>query len=178
MVAGNVRPWLALRCLFVVTLLLTAIPAFAQEPSSRLQNYVFVAPGTWNNFIENGASIHVGAGTEFRVYKGLGVGAELGPLIPWSPPGGFCCGSNNRVTGLGSADLSYHFLPNLAGRKVQPFVKSGYSLFFRQGTSSGYNVGGGIDLWPRNKVGMRFEVRYHSSYQHDLMTIGTAVTFR
>src|SRR5437667_7486112 len=36
---------------------------------------------------------HVGGGGEALVYKGLGVGGEIGAVTPWSSPGGgfICC---------------------------------------------------------------------------------------
>ncbi len=154
---------------------------------SKRQGYLFFAPGAGsvgNSFFsDNGrANIHIGAGEEVFIYKGLGVGAEIGPVIPWAAPGfsgGYrlsCC--FGRLVGLGSANLSYHFLPNTTDRKLEPFVAAGYSLFFRQGTWSGYNAGVGTNVWLKENIGMRFELRDHSSWRYKTMGFGMGVTFR
>ena len=165
-----------------------SLSASAQTPTPfRWDRYLFFAPGAGSvgdfSFGSNGrANIHVGAGGEAFIYKGLGVGAEIGPVIPWTAPsfsGGYrlsCC--FGRLVGLGSANLSYHFLPNTADRKLEPFVVAGYSLFFRQGTWSGYNAGIGTNLWLKENVGMRFELRHHSSWAYKSMGFGMGVTFR
>ena len=98
------------------------------------------------------ASFQVGAGGEGLVYKGLGLGAQIGYLAPFRAGGdGF---------GIFSADGSYHFQHSKL--KLVPFVIGGYSVAFRSGTSSsGGNFGGGVQYWMKDHLGLRFEFRDH-----------------
>ena len=141
---------------------------------SKGQGYVFVAPGT-GNIGPDKANIHFGAGGQGFIYKGFAAGAELGGIGPLfaSGPTGF----TDWVVGLGSANLSYHFLPQSA-QKLEPFLTLGYSLFFRAGLSHGYNAGGGINLWLNRSVAMRFEIRDQQSYRRDSLGFRLGVTFR
>jgi hypothetical protein len=60
---------------------------------------------------------------------------------------------------VGSANLSYHFLSGTKDRKLEPFVTAGYTLFFRAGTSTGVNLGGGVNVWLTEHAALRLEVR-------------------
>jgi hypothetical protein len=96
-------------------------------------------------------TVHVGAGGEGLFYKGLGAGAEIGYLAPTRSLGdGF---------GVASVNVAYHFVK--PGRKLVPFVTGGYSLLFRNGSSSGGNIGGGVQYWMKDRVALRFEFRDH-----------------
>lgn len=142
--------------IFTAQLLIAlSLPALAQTSnSSREQGYLFFAPGVakGNSRIPSGASIHIGGGGEGFVYKGIGLGAEIGAVGPWSDFG-------DNAFGMGSANLSYHFLPGASERKLEPFVSIGYTLFFRAGVTHGVNAGVGINRWLNKKVALRFEVR-------------------
>src|SRR5262245_36549202 len=102
----------------------------------------------------NGASVamfQVAGGGEGLVYRGLGLGAEVGYLAPFRAGGdGF---------GVFSPNVAYHF--NNSSSKLVPFVTGGYSLAFRSGTSSGGNVGGGVQYWMKDHIGLRLEFRDH-----------------
>jgi len=140
----------------------------------RWSEYVFFAPGASNSsFGEDRATVHVGGGGEALIHKGLNIGAEVGPIIG----AGF-----TNVHGLGSANIGYHFLHDATDRKFEPFLTAGYSLFFanlsvpgrgRTGTQSGYNAGGGVNLWLD-----RLEVRGQSSKWYKTMDVRLGVTFR
>jgi len=141
----------------------------------KAQGYLLFAPGAGSDIFggDNGrATIHIAGGGEGFIYKGLGVGAEIGPLMPWSAPRGGSTFGNYRLVGLGSANLSYHFLTGTADRTLEPFVMAGYSVFFRMGSSQGYNVGVGTNVWLKKSVAMRFDVRYHSSWRYKNMGVG------
>src|SRR5439155_26318954 len=89
------------------------------------QGYLFLAPGTGaiGRFVNGRANIHVGGGGEALVYKGLGVGGEIGAVTPWSSPGGgFICCLSQTTIGLTSTNFSYHVLPGSADRRLEPFV--------------------------------------------------------
>ncbi|HYR44261.1 MAG TPA: hypothetical protein VER98_14625 [Terriglobia bacterium] len=166
--------------------------ASAQVTTPRWNGYVFFAPGTSTNvFYKELATIHIGGGAEGFIYKGLGAGAEIGPVIAWSAPGGYAISPPfDRVHGLGSANIAYHFLPRTTDRKLEPFLTAGYSLFFGIGnsleipgrgsthTQSGYNVGGGVNFWLQKKAALRFEVRHQSSIWYKSMDVRMGVTFR
>jgi hypothetical protein len=114
------------------------------------QGYVFLAPGA---FVGGGSSVgtaHLGAGGEALIYRGIGAGAEIGYLTPWRD---FSAG-----IGVLSLNGSYHF--NRA-RKLSPFLTGGYSLAFRNGHANLFNVGGGMNYWFSDKVGLRLEFRDH-----------------
>ena len=108
-----------------------------------------------------------GFGGEVHIYKGLAPGAELGASGVLGDP--------NQLIGVGSADASYHFFPKKIRGKGAPFVTGGYSNFFghhvdKGGTSfgnhkplmtQGFNLGGGVDIFAKKHLGVRFEVRYY-----------------
>jgi Outer membrane protein beta-barrel domain len=125
--------------------------AFAQSPGDKKAwGYLFGGVGG-NSGGDSTASFQVGGGGEALVYKGLGIGAEVGYLAPFRSSGdGF---------GIFSADGSYHF--KTSNSKLVPFVTGGYSLAFRNGTSSGGNFGGGVQYWMKDHLGLRFEFRDH-----------------
>jgi hypothetical protein len=160
-----------MRKLFVIILLMTAIPAaFGQSQGERRGwGYAFAGVGG-NTGSDSGARFTAGGGGEVLFFRGLGIGGELGYLS-----------SPERVgngLGIGSVDLVYHF--NRSG-KIAPFVTGGASVAFADGgRAGGGNVGGGIQYWPKDRVGLRFEVRDHgfSSDSPHLFTFRVGVTFR
>jgi hypothetical protein len=157
-----------------------ASSALAQEPNlSRGQGYFFVALGAGDT--GSGTSqknIHIGAGGEGFIDKGLAVGAELGPVGP-TKTGQAPLGWFSYADGLGSANLSYHFLPSTIDRKFEPFVTAGYSMFFHHGVFHGYNVGGGVNVWMNKSVALRFEGRFHQAYyDHQFAGFRMGMTFR
>jgi hypothetical protein len=116
------------------------------------------------------ATLHVGGGGEGLVYKGLGLGAEIGYLSPFQ-------GLGDGI-GILSTNVGYHFVkPN---RKLAPFVTGGFSLAFRNGASGGGNFGGGIQYWMRPHLGLRFEFRDHvfSSDSPHLYGFRVGLSFR
>src|SRR5215475_271456 len=107
----------------------------AAERDAAGHGYLFAAPGTIAG--ESMATLHFGGGGEARIYKGFGAALELGYLAPL----------HYLSDGIGvfSANGSYHFLSQVGSGKVVPFASAGYSLGFRSGTVSGFNVGAGIN---------------------------------
>lgn len=93
-------------------------------------------------------------GGEARVHQGLSAGIELAYAGPdWN------IGRNGL--GVGSANATYHFGNPKHPRKLEPFVTGGYSLYFgdRTYTQSGFNFGGGVNLWAAKRAALRLEVR-------------------
>ena len=161
-----------MRKLFVIILLMTSIPAaaFGQSHGERRGwGYGFAGVGgtTGSN---SDVLFTAGGGGERLLYHGLGIGGEIGYLS--------AADSLGEGIGIGSVNLAYHF--NHSG-KVAPFVTGGASAAFRSGVGAGGgNFGGGIQYWPKDHFGLRFEVRDHvfSSDSPHLFTFRVGVTFR
>jgi hypothetical protein len=143
--------------IYTAPLLITlSLSALAQTSNgSRAQGYLFIAPGVGTADYGrdlSGAFVHIGGGGERLIYKGIGLGAEIGAVIF----GGYSFGA-------GSVNVSYHFLPNVAERKLEPFVSLGYGPLFRAGVAYGFNPGLGFNRWLNKNYALRFEVRYNSA---------------
>jgi hypothetical protein len=143
-----------LRMTVMVMILLSLVPAAALAQNAgdrRAWGYVFGGAGG-NSGGSSTPSFQVGAGGEGLVYKGLGLGAEIGYLAPFR--------SGGDGIGIFSPDVSYHFKSSKS--KLVPFVTGGYSLAFRSGVnSSGGNFGGGVQYWMKDHLGLRLESRDH-----------------
>jgi hypothetical protein len=153
--------------LFLLAFLSSA--ALAQSSDARGWGYVFGGVGGRSE--ANAVSLHVGGGGEGLLYKGFGVGGEIGYFAPFESAGdGF---------GLASANIGYHFKMK-SSPKVVPFVTGGYSVAFRNGSSSGGNIGGGVQYWAKDKVGLRFEFRDHifSSDSPHIYSFRVGLSFR
>jgi hypothetical protein len=146
----------------IVSLFMGSAFAMAQDTDHppRGLGYVFAGGGTR-------LGLTTGFGGEGYIYKGLGLGAELGAAGVLA--------DSNKLTGVGSADASYHFFHRKIRGNASPFVAGGYTSFFGHnvdmgGTSfghhkplltQGFNLGGGVDLFPKKHFGVRFDVRYY-----------------
>jgi hypothetical protein len=131
--------------------IINAVSLAQSAPDRRAWGYVFGGAGGNAGNGASRASFQVGAGGEGLVYKGLGLGAEIGYLAPFeSASDGF---------GIFSVNPSYHF--KTSNSKLVPFVTGGYSLAFRSGSASGGNFGGGVQYWMKDHLGLRLEFRDH-----------------
>jgi hypothetical protein len=111
--------------------------------------YAFAgAGGSTGTFGRTMSLAHAGGGAEFIAQNGLGAGAEIGYLTPWS----------NGSNGVGVMSLNglYRFGAN---QKTMPFFTGGYSLGFRSQAAHFGNVGGGITYWFAERTGLRLEFR-------------------
>ncbi len=115
--------------------------------------YVFIAPGVITASGSAAAILHFGAGGQRLLYKGLGMGGEIGYAAP----------SSNLAAGIGLLSVNgfYQFGRAGGGRKAVPFVTAGYSLAFRNGTLNGLNFGGGLNYWFWKRSALLIEVRDH-----------------
>ena len=139
------------KLIFVILLaVLLPFAAAAQSKEWRRQGYVFVAPTSTTG---RGLALHIGGGGEGLVYKGLGVGGEIGYL-------GSADGLRDGI-GILSTNISYHFTKATKSRKFAPFVTSGYSMLFRRSALNAVNIGGGANLWFKDRIGLRLELRDH-----------------
>ena len=139
--------------IWLLVFILVPAAAMAQEKPPRElpggQGYAFTGFGAAN---AEDMILHFGGGGEAYLYRGLGIGAEIGYLGP--------AGYLGEGIGVFSANGLYNFSPERR-RRVQPFVTGGYSLAFRDGTANCVNFGGGIHYWFSDKLGLRLEFRDH-----------------
>lgn len=142
------KTWLGM---FLVLMLLVSAGAKASGQSQG-HGYAYFAPGGAAAKGETGTwTAHVGGGGEGFFMRNVGLGADVGYLTPirsWSD-------------GIGTFSPSFiaRFRANRDEDRLEPFVAGGYTLFFRQGTASGVNFGGGINYWFTDRGGVRFELR-------------------
>jgi hypothetical protein len=137
------------KLIFVILLaVLLPFAAAAQSKERRGQGYVFVAP---TSTTEGDFGLHIGGGGEGLVYKGLGVGGEIGYL-------GLADGLSDGICIL-STNISYHFTKATKSRKFAPFVTSGHSILFRGSALNAVNIGGGANWWFKDRIGLRLELR-------------------
>jgi hypothetical protein len=141
---------------FFVILLVVLLPfaVAAQSKERRGQGYFFVAP---TSSTAGGFGLHVGGGGEGLVYKGLGVGGEIGYL-----------GAARELSqGIGvlSPNVSYNFTKASKSGKFAPFVTGGYTLLLGSDAFHAVNVGGGVNWWFKDHLGLRLEFRDHVTLQ-------------
>lgn len=130
--------------------------AAAQEKDSprKAQGYVFVAPGGVTECGRTDGYLHFGIGGEGVIYKGLGLGSEIGYMFANGCPS---CGLF-----LGSINGYYQFKSVGSSRRLAPFVTGGLSVALGSGGGGGgLNFGGGVNYWLRRRVGLRLEFRDH-----------------
>jgi hypothetical protein len=134
----------------LIFLMLASSIALAQSNGeSRGNGYVYFAPGVTTP--GGRGTMHIGAGGEGFFNRYVGAGLDAGYVAPYE--------SFSDGIGTLSPNFVARFRPKTQDNKVEPFVTGGYTLFFRSGTANGANVGGGVNWWFKEHVGMRFEVR-------------------
>jgi hypothetical protein len=141
------------------TLICLLAGVLGAQPSN---GYVFLAPGGVTCCHNTTMTLQFGAGGEAVLWKGVGLGAEVGAL-------GARQGFSDSVMGVFSPNGYYHF-KHAKDTKVDPFVTAGYTLLFRSGHANLANFGGGLTYW-FNRLGARLEVR------DQLNTTGTITHF-
>lgn len=131
-----------------LALLFVATVQAQSSPDRDAWGYLGGAVGSAFHEGESASFFRVQGGGEGIFAGGLGAAAEVGYQA-------FFEASGDGV-GVFSVGPSYHFNPD---KKVDPFVTGGYTLFFRSGTANGFYFGGGVDWWPRERMGLRLEGR-------------------
>ena len=138
-----------MRRILVIFLLAVVLSAAAQAQHSH--GYLFVAPGGISASGHTAMTIHLGAGGEGILGKGIGIGAELGALGPRE--------SFSDLVGLFSANGYYHF--SHSKEKADPFLTGGYSVLFRLEHANLANFGVGMNYWLVRRLGLKVEFRDH-----------------
>jgi hypothetical protein len=104
-----------------------------------------------SGFFNVSPAFQASGGGELLLRGRAGVGAELGVF-----------GTSSSLLYLISPGVVYHFVPSRAGNRASPFVTGGRGMFGGSDIIFGtWNVGAGVDIWPRDRVGLRLEVRDH-----------------
>lgn len=132
-----------------VAFLLFTIWGVAAAQSSS--GFVYFAPGGLTASGQTIMTFQVGAGGDFILGKGIGLGAEIGAVGPRRAFG-------PGALGVLSPDLSYHFVRGET-RKADPYVTGGYTLFFRSGIENLFNFGVGANYWFARRAGLKIEFR-------------------
>jgi hypothetical protein len=160
--------------IILATIILALVPCLGQAQTSdysRGHGYFYFAPGFAASSGEKGtATAHIGFGGEGFFTRHFGAGVDAGYVTPFE----------NFKDGIGT------FSPNFVARfraksddnKVEPFVTGGYTLFFREGTVSGANFGGGVNYWFKKRVGLRLELRDNVSIPGGDVSMGHFVGMR
>jgi hypothetical protein len=159
--------------IFTFAQVVAARPANAQL---HPEGYAFIAPSVANSFPPSGpitssrvTGVDTGFGGELLVHNGFGAGAELSYFGPnWN--------FNSTGMGIASADVTYHFFPRIS--LVEPFVTGGYSNYFGHGSTDGYNLGGGVNIWLRKHTALRLGVRYQGNVSLLIPSVTQFTAFR
>lgn len=153
-------------CLSLLFLSMFVLPALceAEESPSRIQGYVFAAPGFRTHEEVIAGITHLGGGGDFFISNKIAAQAEIGYLRPWK----------ETVEDIGLLSMSGIYNFSKRG-KTSPFVFAGVSFGLRDKTLSLHldnpqdysetltllNFGFGATYWFQERKGFRFEVRDH-----------------
>jgi hypothetical protein len=133
--------------------------------------------GTWAygyGFVGSGAAIgeelgdplfHLGSGADVMLDR-FGLTGELG----------YMAGAEFPLDGFGI--FSPGVLLAFSKRGTVPFVKGGFTLFFRGGSEPGWFVGAGVNFWRSDKFGFRGELNDQVFGSNHLLAARFAVLFR
>jgi hypothetical protein len=144
--------------LFFLIAFLPSLSLAQASQDYRGQGYVFAGP-SYSSYYSS-ALINAGGGGEGFVHKGMSVGGEIGGFVHTGP--------SDAAFGVISPNVSYHFREASSSGKLVPFVTGGFSLFFKGRADPGSNVGGGLNYWFKDHLGLRIELRDHIPWRTDI----------
>ncbi len=139
---------------FVLALICNVAHAQNEFKKPKRSGYFFVAPGAISVNVNSQSTLQVGGGFEAFLYRGLGIGVELGGLRVASSS------ASSKWTGMLSLDGVYDFQRS-AKQKLCPFVAAGFTALPEFDVGGGYNFGGGIKYWFAEHYGVRVAFRAH-----------------
>ncbi len=130
--------------------------AFAEEEFKKPKQtgFVFISPGAFTVNVDARKTIEIGGGYEGFLYKGLGLGFDVGGIQQLSP------GSSNW-TGITTLYAIYDF-QRAANQKLCPYVFGGGTAIPASDVSGGYNLGGGVKYWFAKHAGLKLDFRFHA----------------
>jgi hypothetical protein len=109
--------------------------------------YVVAGPSRVSGFFSPPTALHAAGGGEALFGGSVGIGGEVGLLA-----------TSGSVIWVASGNGVLH----IPSRRRSPFVTGGYT---RTGGGEGgfnaWNVGGGVDLWATERLGLRLDLRDH-----------------
>ena len=115
--------------------------------------YVFAGPTVVFNGRSNESVWQVGGGGEYQFTNGLGIGSEVGVI--------------SEHVGQWSVNPYFHFQSADRSGKFIPFVTAGYTGTHNlEDSKNWFNVGGGVDYWIKERIGVRFEARHNVDLNH------------
>ena len=120
------------------------------EKDLRLQPYLYASYGAFPSGAGGTGTYGAGFGTDYLVYEGLGVGAEVTAF-----------GNNAFGFGVASFNASYHFTGLIRrSSRLVPFIKAGIGSGgeFGYGGVAMVNFGGGVNLWKLDGAAVRLEL--------------------
>jgi hypothetical protein len=122
--------------------------AAAQLAEAQSAVYGVAGPAGVSAFFRSSRAVHAAGGADFVVAGPLAVSGEFGAFANTS--------SVLWVTSVnGTVVLT-------GGGRIAPFLTSGYTrMSSGEGSFDAWNIGGGINAWFRERVGIRADVRDH-----------------
>jgi len=115
--------------------------------------YGIAGPAGVSGFFRSSLSaVHVAGGGEALVDGRSGVGGECGVLA----------GSGSAL--LAVSVNGVHHVVRARTRGLSPFITGGYTFMgagYGEGSFSAWNLGAGVDVWAKDRVGVRIDFRDH-----------------
>jgi hypothetical protein len=143
---------------FLVLIFLSGTAA-AQDLFKKPQRsgYFFFAPGaiSVNVPIWRTPTYEIGGGFEGFLYKGFGLGLDLGSITLVNDQ------AAKSRTGIGCVYATYDFQRSISQR-FAPFLVAGITIAPEFSVEGGYHLGGGVKYWFAKHFGLRLEFRDHA----------------
>lgn len=158
------------RALFVV---LAVALAGVRTAEAQGLGYAIAGPAGFSGFFGSSTSaVHAAGGGEALVDGRAGVGGEFGVFA-----------NSSSALLVFSVNGVLHVSPTPTKRGLSPFVTGGYThMGSGDGSFGAWNVGAGMDLWAKDRLGFRVEFRDHvrpdSRGAVQYWTIRAGVVFR
>jgi hypothetical protein len=157
--------------MLVALLLGFSTAAGAQEKTSPPRpagmGYVFLAMGSCQHAVALGGA---GGGAEAFITSRLALGGDLG---------GYSF-TDTTTFGVGAVNATIHLGDQTRRRGADPFFTGGWAMTFAPGGfyGRGVNVGGGLNYWIRDRVGLRPEVRGYVIGEEFALILRVGLSFR
>jgi len=134
----------------VLFLFLLIVLGGARSADAQVLGYAIAGPAGFSGFFgSNAAGGQAAAGAEVLLGSRAGVGGEFGVMV-----------NSSSAMWVTSVNGVLHVLPGTRGHGTSPFVTGGYTrLSSGDGTFDAWNAGAGIDIWPKDRIGIRIEFR-------------------
>lgn len=144
-----------------------AVALWSQERRYNGNGHVYFSGGVCQH---NYTHIGGGGGGEAFVWRGLAVGGDIG----------YHRFINDTNFGLASFTVGYHFVDRKSPGKFEPFVNiTPAGFYFGAGTGGAGGLGGGLNYWFKQRIGLRTEARVHVlANEEALVIVRIGLSFR